>query len=90
MEIQQLTKEIRDSYLERMKTRDPEKLATSWYQNDLLYGGSGKSLFVIVPTPGCSWALSDSGGCTMCSYISDCTLEPLDADLIVKLFKEQV
>ena len=90
MEIQKLTKEIRDSYLERMKTRPPEKLATSWYQEDLLYGGVGKSLFVIVPTPGCSWALSDSGGCTMCSYISDCTLEPIESDLIVKLFKEQL
>jgi len=90
MEIQKLTKEIRDSYLERMKIRPLEKLATSWYQKDLLYNGIGKSLFVIVPTPGCSWALADAGGCTMCSYISDCTLEPIDADLIVKLFEEQL
>ncbi|MBZ9570842.1 archaeosine biosynthesis radical SAM protein RaSEA [Methanobrevibacter sp. TMH8] len=90
MEIQKLTKEIRDNYLERMKVRPPEKLATSWYQEDLLYAGAGKSLFIIVPTPGCSWALSQSGGCTMCSYISDCTLEPISADLIIKLFNEQL
>ena len=90
MEIQKLTKEIRDSYLERMKTKPVEKLATSWYQKDLLYKGVGKSLYVIVPTPGCSWALSDSGGCTMCSYISDCTLEPIDSELIIKLFKKQL
>jgi len=90
MEIQEFTKEIRDNYLERMKKRPPEKLATSWYQEDLLYEGKGKSLFVIIPTPGCSWALSEAGGCTMCSYISDCTLEEIDSDLIVKLFKEQL
>lgn len=90
MEIQKLTKEIRSNYLERMKKRPPEKLATSWYQEDLLYAGVGKSLFVIVPTPGCSWALSDAGGCTMCSYISDCTLEPIDENLIISLFKEQL
>ncbi|RBQ23331.1 hypothetical protein ALNOE001_08900 [Candidatus Methanobinarius endosymbioticus] len=90
MEIQQLTKEIRNSYLERMKVRSPEKLATSWYQEDLLYEGKGKSLFVIVPTPGCSWALGDGGGCTMCSYISDCTLEPIDKNTIINLFKNEL
>lgn len=90
MEIQQLTKEIRDNYLERMKIRPPEKLATSWYQEDLLYGGIGKSLFVIVPTPGCSWALGDGGGCTMCSYISDCTLEPIDTKIIIELFENEL
>lgn len=90
MEIQNLTKEIRDKYLERMKVRPPEKLVASWYQEDLLYAGAGKSLFIIIPTPGCSWALSDSGGCTMCSYISDCTLEPIDSDLIIQLFEEQL
>ncbi|OQD59610.1 hypothetical protein MBBAR_1c00040 [Methanobrevibacter arboriphilus JCM 13429 = DSM 1125] len=90
MEIQKLNKEIRDNYLERMKIRPPERLSVSWYQDDLLYRGSGKSLFVIVPTPGCSWALGDSGGCTMCSYISDCTLEPIDDELIIQLFKKEL
>lgn len=90
MEIQGLTKEIRDNYLERMKVRPPEKLATSWYQEDLLYEGIGKSLFVIVPTPGCSWALGNVGGCTMCSYISDCTLEPIDEETIIKLFENEL
>ncbi|MCL2687229.1 MAG: archaeosine biosynthesis radical SAM protein RaSEA [Methanobrevibacter sp.] len=90
MEIQQLTKEIRDNYLERMKKRSPEKLSTSWYQDDLLYAGNGKSLFIIIPSPGCSWALSDAGGCTMCSYISDCSLEPIGDDLIIELFKKEL
>lgn len=89
MEIQNLTKEIRDRSLERMKKRKPEELSASWFQDDLLYSGKGKSIFIIIPTPGCSWALGDSGGCTMCSYISDCTLEPIDADTIFQLFKNE-
>lgn len=90
MEIQKLNKEIRNNYIGRMKIRSPEKLSTSWYQDDLLYSGVGKSLFVIVPTPGCSWALGDTGGCTMCSYISDCTLGPIDDTVIIKLFKKEL
>lgn len=38
--------------------------------------GPGKSLTMIIPTIGCSWALSNSGGCSMCGYINDSTLDP--------------
>ncbi|MDR3291844.1 MAG: archaeosine biosynthesis radical SAM protein RaSEA [Methanobrevibacter sp.] len=86
MEIQELNKEIRTRSFEKMKTRSPKQLTTSWYQDDLLYSGVGKNIFIIIPTIGCSWALGDSGGCTMCSYISDSFLEPVDADEIFKLF----
>ncbi|KZX16900.1 hypothetical protein MBCUT_04510 [Methanobrevibacter cuticularis] len=89
MEIQILNKEIRNKSLERMKKRSPEELATSWYQDDLLYSGKGKTIFIILPTPGCSWALGDAGGCTMCSYISDCTLEPIESFQIIELFKRE-
>lgn len=89
MEIRKLTKEIRNKSLEKMKKRSPEDLSTCWYQDDLLYSGKGKSIFIIIPTSGCSWALGDSGGCTMCSYISDCTLSPIDSDKIYHLFKEE-
>jgi len=90
MEIQKLTKEIRDNSISKQKKRSPEELATSWFQEDLLYSGAGKSIFVILPSPGCSWALGDSGGCTMCSYIADCTLEPIDSKKIVELFKREI
>ena len=90
MEIQKLTKEIRDNSISKQKKRSPEKLATSWFQDDLLYSGPGKSIFVILPTPGCSWALGESGGCTMCSYIADCTLEPIASEKIVELFKREI
>jgi radical SAM enzyme (TIGR01210 family) len=90
MEIQKLTKEIRDFSVSKQKKRSPEELATSWFQDDLLYSGAGKSIFVILPSPGCSWALGESGGCTMCSYVSDCTLEPISSEKIVESFKKEI
>jgi len=90
MEIQKLTKEIRDYSISKQKKRSPDKLASSWFQDDLLYSGRGKSIFVILPTPGCSWALGESGGCSMCSYIADSTLEPIESEKIVELFKREI
>ncbi len=90
MEIQQLTKEIRDNATARAKPKVPEQVSTSWYNEDLLYSGPGKTIFLILATEGCSWALGPSGGCTMCSYINDCTLEPVTSDKIVELFKKEM
>lgn len=90
MIIQQLTKEIRDNATEKAKPKKPEQVATSWYNEDLLYSGVGKTIFLILATKGCSWALGPSGGCTMCSYINDCTLEPVTGNKIVELFKKEL
>lgn len=88
MEIEKLTKDIRTRAFERKDPKTPDQVAASWYNDDLKYSGVGKTLFLILPTPGCSWALGDSGGCTMCSYVSDCTLEPIDSETILRIFNE--
>ena len=90
MEIQELNKQIRNESTEKIKSKVPEQVSTSWYNEDLLYSGKGKSLFIILATEGCSWALGPSGGCTMCSYINDCTQEPVEASKIVELFKSEL
>ncbi|MGL4670020.1 MAG: archaeosine biosynthesis radical SAM protein RaSEA [Methanobacteriaceae archaeon] len=90
MEIKDLTKEIRERSIERMKKRPVEKLSASWYQEDLLYSGVGNNIFIIIPTPGCSWALGESGGCTMCSYIADCAIDEIESDTVVELFKKEL
>ncbi|MCC7553229.1 MAG: archaeosine biosynthesis radical SAM protein RaSEA [Methanobacteriaceae archaeon] len=90
MEIENLTKEIRNYAFENNKKKTAEQVATSWYGDDLTYSGPGKTLFMILPTPGCSWALGDSGGCTMCSYVSDTTLEPISDKTVMDLFKEHL
>ena len=86
MEIENLSKEIRQRAFERKEPKTPEQVGASWYNDDLTYSGVSKTLFIILPTPGCSWALGDSGGCTMCSYVSDCTLEPIDTKTILEIF----
>ena len=90
MEIENLCKEIRSRAFERKEPKTPEQVGASWYNDDLTYDGVSKTLFIILPTPGCSWALGDSGGCTMCSYVSDCTLEPIDSETILKIFNDHL
>ena len=90
MEIENLSKEIRKKAFERKEPKTPEQVGASWYNDDLTYDGVAKTLFIILPTPGCAWALGDSGGCTMCSYVSDCTLEPIDTETILKIFHEHL
>lgn len=90
MEIENLTKEIRNRAFEKARDKTPKQVAASWYNDDLTYDGVHKNLFMILPTPGCSWALGDSGGCTMCSYVSDCTLEPIDSETIIEIFNDHL
>ncbi|WP_407379979.1 archaeosine biosynthesis radical SAM protein RaSEA [Methanobrevibacter sp.] len=90
MEIENLCKDIRKRAFERKDPKTPEQVGASWYNDDLTYDGVSKTLFIILPTPGCAWALGDSGGCTMCSYVSDCTLEPIDSDTIIRIFNDHL
>lgn len=90
MEIENLTKEIRDYGFSKNKSKSPEQIATSWFGDDLKYSGPGKTIFIILPSFGCSWALGDSGGCSMCSYITDTTLKPVDDEIVINLFKEHL
>ncbi len=90
MEIENLCKEIRQRAFERKEPKTPEQVGASWYNDDLTYDGVKKTLFIILPTPGCAWALGDSGGCTMCSYVSDCTLEPIDTQTILEIFHDHL
>jgi archaeosine synthase beta-subunit len=90
MEIQEVMKEIREEALEKMEKKSPQELAASWSGEDILYSGRGNAIFVVLPTPGCAWAVSGSGGCTMCSYIADSPLEKVDPKLLVDIFKKSM
>ncbi len=90
MEIQNLMQEIRTNALDKMEKLSPEDLAASWSGEDLLYSGRGKAIFIVLPTPGCAWAVSGSGGCTMCSYVADSPLEKVDSDVLVDIFKKSM
>jgi radical SAM enzyme (TIGR01210 family) len=88
MEIQNLTKEIRENAIDKMEKRSPSELAASWSGEDLLYSGKGNAIFIVLPTSGCAWAVSGSGGCSMCSYVADSPLVDVSADELVDIFKK--
>ncbi|AEG18900.1 archaeosine biosynthesis radical SAM protein RaSEA [Methanobacterium paludis] len=88
MEIQNLMHEIREDAIEKMEKKSPYDLAASWSGEDLLYSGVGNAIFIVLPTSGCAWALSGSGGCTMCSYVADSPLVDVEADVLVDIFKK--
>ena len=89
MKIQDLNLKIRQKALKRVDKRPPRELAASWSGDDLLYSGPGRSIFIVLPTPGCAWALAGSGGCSMCSYIADSPLQEVSPKELVEIFKDQ-
>ncbi|MDO8870940.1 MAG: archaeosine biosynthesis radical SAM protein RaSEA [Methanobacteriaceae archaeon] len=88
MKIQELSQEIRAKSLKRIKEKTPQELSATWSHEDLTYSGEGPTIFMILPTTGCAWALAESGGCTMCSYISESSLEPVSAATLVEIFND--
>ncbi|MBI5458812.1 archaeosine biosynthesis radical SAM protein RaSEA [Methanobacterium sp.] len=86
--LNNLLPDIRKKALKRVKKRSPQESAASWSGDDLLYSGPGRSIFIVLPTPGCAWALAGSGGCSMCSYIADSPLEEVSTEELVEIFKD--
>ncbi len=78
----------RQKSLKHKRPYPPEKLkkpVTYWIKEDRLMNGKGKALTIILRTRGCSWALKH-GGCSMCGYIEDANIEPVEPELIIKQF----
>ena len=63
-----------------------EKPVSFWTKDERLLNEIGKEFTVILKTKGCSWALSDSGGCSMCGYIQDANIQRVPSDFIIKQF----
>lgn len=90
MEIQNLTKEIRENAIDKMEKKSPAELAASWSGEDILYSGKGNAIYIVLPTSGCAWAVSESGGCSMCSYVADSPLENVSSDELIDIFKRSI
>ncbi|MFX1338389.1 MAG: archaeosine biosynthesis radical SAM protein RaSEA, partial [Promethearchaeota archaeon] len=63
-----------------------EKPVSFWTKNDRLIDEIGKEFTVILRTKGCSWALGDFGGCSMCGYIQDANIKDVPSDYLIKQF----
>lgn len=56
------------------RPRDRVKVFSKIEETTLSFG-QGLAITMVIPTVGCTWALSKSGGCSMCGYINDSTLD---------------
>lgn len=96
MQIQKINKQLRENAIENIKNKRERKkdkkpinkYAASWAGEDRLYDSVGYTIFIVLPTSGCQWAV-DTGGCTMCSYIADSPLCPISDDQLIEIFDEQ-
>ncbi|MGV9200358.1 MAG: archaeosine biosynthesis radical SAM protein RaSEA, partial [Promethearchaeia archaeon] len=79
----------RNKYFKRKKRESEEILANPvafWIKEDRLLDKRGKELTIILKTRGCSWALGEEGGCSMCGYITDSACAPVKDSLIISQF----
>ena len=79
-----MIRKIRENSL---KDREHSRRIVHWVEDHRLRSGAGKALVFILPTRGCSWALSKSGGCSICGYIYDNPQQP-DFDIMLESFQK--
>ena len=63
-----------------------DKPVSFWIKEDRLLKEKGKEFTIILRTKGCSWALGETGGCSMCGYIQDSTIVEIDPNHIINQF----
>ena len=96
MQVQKINKEIRENSIRNLKKKMEKKknkkpidaYAASWAGEDRLYDSVGYTIFMVLPTSGCQWA-TQSGGCTMCSYIADSPLCEISEDDLIRIFDKE-
>ncbi|MHA2296033.1 MAG: archaeosine biosynthesis radical SAM protein RaSEA [Candidatus Hodarchaeales archaeon] len=67
--IRVLARNLRNQHLNKIKESINPPVA--WIEDTVLSTGEGRALAIILPTRGCHWARSSSGGCNICGYIND-------------------
>jgi radical SAM enzyme (TIGR01210 family) len=63
-----------------------KKPVSYWIKEDRLLNEMGKEFTIILRTKGCSWALGEMGGCSMCGYIQDANINSVKPELILSQF----
>ncbi|MFX0090607.1 MAG: archaeosine biosynthesis radical SAM protein RaSEA [Candidatus Hodarchaeota archaeon] len=82
-------KNLRDQYLQKREGKTD--LVATWVEETPLISKRELPVLahvMILATRGCKWALSGSGGCSMCGYINDSSREELTQSLILKQFSK--
>jgi len=90
--ISKKIKQLRDKSLKRKKI-NKELLnipVAYWIKEDRLLNAIGKEFNIILRTPGCYWALGETGGCSMCGYIEDAYLGKITSENLIEQFEYAV
>jgi radical SAM enzyme (TIGR01210 family) len=75
---------LRHEYLEK----DTKKLDLKIWDN-IVETDQNFIITLVIPTRGCSWSLSESGGCSVCGYINDASKDqPIPAQKILNRLDE--
>ena len=62
--------EIRHEYLKKISNQQNGRIWSNVSENDTF-----TTITVVIPTRGCSWALSENSGCSVCGYVNDSSRE---------------
>ena len=62
------------------------KPVSFWTKPDRLLDEIGKEFTIILRTKGCSWALGNYGGCSMCGYVQDANIKEVPSHYLIKQF----
>lgn len=80
---------LRRKALKKRKSFDTTQLnrpISSWIKTERLRNEIGKEFTIILRTKGCSWALGEQGGCSMCGYIQDTNIKEITHNQVKNQF----
>ena len=85
--VKQASLRARGQSVTRRRKRDLVRPSAKWTAPARVGRDKGTALAIVLSTIGCAHARSDSGGCTMCSYLLDGSQEMPTSDQLVEQFK---
>ncbi len=80
-EIAKYIYRVRNEYFKR---HPPKAKGNSWVETHEENGTTVTYITIILVTRGCTWALSNQGGCTFCGYVNDSAREYITTENIVQ------
>jgi len=88
--VEQATFRARGQSIKKRHKRNPLQPSAKWTAPARVGRDQGTALAVVLSTIGCAHARSDSGGCTMCSYLLDGSQSMPSSEQLIEQFKSSM
>ncbi|MHA1943460.1 MAG: archaeosine biosynthesis radical SAM protein RaSEA [Candidatus Thorarchaeota archaeon] len=85
--VQQATVRARGQSVKKRRKRNLTRPSAKWTAPARVGRDKGTALAIVLSTIGCAHARSDSGGCTMCSYLLDGSQQMPSSEQLIEQFK---